>query len=257
MSLCVELMDVPVEQLQLCCADIENPGDGYQRTKQHARARKIAREFSEEAFEPLIVGKREDGSMWIVDGQTRWEAAKIMGMKTVACRVFLSRGIEHEAEVFAKTNKNRQAMKRIQTFFALLAMKHPPTVDTYNIVVENGFTITHYGKKWPSIRAVAKVEDAYASGILEKVLVAVRESWPTKKEALSELTIGAVAEFFRHFPNVKVDRCIKKWSQIDPNAFVGLARLQDISGGNRYRAVAGNLMNQYNKNLVDKNKLKW
>ena len=64
--------------------------------------KKIARDFDPNALGVPLVGQREDHSLWIVDGQQRVEALKLLGKVNVRVEVFASKGPEHEAHVFTR-----------------------------------------------------------------------------------------------------------------------------------------------------------
>jgi hypothetical protein len=92
----------------------------YQRPEVSERnTLSIAREFDWTSFGVLIVMQRSDGSMWIVDGQQRWLAAKRRGdIETVPCIVFRSDGQEHEAKAFFSVNTKRKFVSSIAKFNA-------------------------------------------------------------------------------------------------------------------------------------------
>lgn len=60
----------------------------------------IARDFNWAAFRTLLVARRPNGEMYVVDGQHRLEAAKRRGVLMVPCSVFKSDGAESEARAF-------------------------------------------------------------------------------------------------------------------------------------------------------------
>ena len=106
--------------LRVIALDVIQTDPSYQR-EIVPKHKKIVAEFNEEALGIPVVGQREDGSLWIVDGLQRLTALRKLERKTVRAEVFVSRGPEHEAEVFRLINQNRTKLKSAELFHALLA----------------------------------------------------------------------------------------------------------------------------------------
>lgn len=103
-----------------------NIDSSYQRNIYDGRVSTIAKNWRWEAFGRLLVGRRTDGRLFIVDGQHRLLAArKRSDIKELPCVVFNSRGSDHEADVFLVTNTARGPMTILQKFKALLIIGDP------------------------------------------------------------------------------------------------------------------------------------
>lgn len=103
--------------------------------------KKIIADFDPVAFGVPLVGEREDGTLWIVDGLQRITALRKMGKKTMRAEVFRSQGPEHEASVFRKVNKNRTGLKPLQLFQAALTEGNEEAWAVKNVAEEYGFKI--------------------------------------------------------------------------------------------------------------------
>lgn len=100
----------------LLCVD-----DTYQRDNVEMRARELARDWWWMACGALIVVRRKDGQMVIIDGQHRWMAAcRRSDIDTLPCVVFDEGdgGVAEEAAAFVKANSNRKTVRASDIFRA-------------------------------------------------------------------------------------------------------------------------------------------
>jgi len=229
--------------------------DAYQRTLGQHLVRTIKNEFSWYAFDPILVGKRRDKTLWVVDGQTRFAVANELGHMQIAARVFASKGRQHEAEVFLKANTKR-SVKSFDKWRAALCAKEPETVAIAELVAKASLRVS-YNRHWPNLRCVSKLRDAYRAGVLPECLATITRCWENDSDALSEVIMGALCVFFAHFNEAGVDRCVLKWSSIKPRKlFADAESAKSATGGSRYKAGALVLMNKYNAGLRS-NRLEW
>jgi hypothetical protein len=101
---------------------------GYQRDEvSKANTLAIARNFSWNAFGVLVVMRRANGRLYIVDGQQRWLAAKHRGdIHSVPCLIFESQGPQHEAKAFYYLNINRRNVRPFRRFMAAVQSQMEP-----------------------------------------------------------------------------------------------------------------------------------
>ena len=76
----------------------------YHRPLPKAFLKEVSTNFDSNAVGYLTVSKRNDGSTVVVDGQTRLEAAKAVGLKRVPCIVFRGLSSSEEAKLFIALN---------------------------------------------------------------------------------------------------------------------------------------------------------
>jgi hypothetical protein len=243
-------------EIKLLKIDDLNVDRSYQRPPSPTHVAKIVANFIEEALDPILVAIREDGTFWIVDGQTRRDVMVIKNYDRIPCRLFRSKGSKHEATIFGESNLDRRAMKRYDAHRALVKAEKPAALAVEESVRAHKLEIAYRGT-WPYIRAVAKLYDAQREGVLDAVLSAIVRTWPNDAEALSELCIGACYEFFKKFPEAEFARCVNKWRRLTTSTFMADAKAaKNATGGSRYRALALTFMEEYNKGLR-KNRLEW
>lgn len=115
-----ELRMVPVDELRV-------DRDSYQRELQSDGKRtRLAATFNWVSCGVLIVARRADGTLWIVDGQHRWEAARTRGdIESLPCVIFDIASIQGEAKAFLQSNTERRALRVFEQFRAQVAESDP------------------------------------------------------------------------------------------------------------------------------------
>ena len=73
--------------------------ESYQRTLQN-HVKIIARDWNPTKCDPLKINFREDGNLYVWDGQHRLEAARLRGIKYLLCDITVGLTQEQEAELF-------------------------------------------------------------------------------------------------------------------------------------------------------------
>lgn len=100
--------------------------DSYQRSidtgPSQALVKRIAIRWDWGLCQPLIVAKREDGSLWVIDGQHRLASARLRGdIWDLPCVVVASRSADEEAKAFVALNRERRPLSKLDLFKAALA----------------------------------------------------------------------------------------------------------------------------------------
>lgn len=162
----------------------------YQRTNYVNR--KLVKSIQQD-FNPLLAGVitvavRSDGSKWVVDGFHRFLGAKGAGLESLACVFFLSRGTEHEAEVFHDLNSKRTGVNCISMYKAMLAQREEATVSIQQLLDKYGFDI---GKNKRQFGAANTIRDAYQRGVLDRVLFVISQSFGDGDDARWQQMFGS------------------------------------------------------------------
>lgn len=86
--------------------------DIYQRLLDQRRVEKIKKEWSDDYCTPLIVGCRDDGSLWVIDGQHHLQAAlDLFGPDVeLPCHIRSGMTAQMEAGVFLRVNSDRRVV---------------------------------------------------------------------------------------------------------------------------------------------------
>ena len=96
----------------------------YQRPPVMPHALKIALEWDWNAYQPISVSQRPDGSLWCYDGQHRLLASQARGdIKTLPCWVVFLSGPEEEAKHWLRVNIARRRVKPMEEFNARATAK--------------------------------------------------------------------------------------------------------------------------------------
>ena len=239
--------------------------DSYQRGEKSI-ADEIAANFKWHAFQTLCVGRRVDGTLWVVDGQQRQRAALIRGMTSVPCSVFESTGPEHEAEMFSRINGDKALMSKFDIWKSDLRRQQPEAVAINNAILGKGFEVVASATARNHIQCPGALRWIYRSvGLtgLREVLQCVKTAWHnaegTKTEgALAEDVLQALALVLKTEPTMSWVRMAQVLSKQDLAALKSEARglKKANSGFARYRCLAIKFMEAYNNRLGAPKKLK-
>jgi hypothetical protein len=166
-----------------------NTDPSYQRgvVVKHKR---IVSEFDEDALGVMLVGQREDGSLWVVDGLQRVTALKKLGWFEARFNVFRSNGPEHEAQVFKLVNKNRTSLTATQLFHALLTAGDEECWAVKRVAESLGYKLPTGGKRAVSqdreqaareltcLNSLVRIYHHRGEELLRFVLSTVKDCWP-------------------------------------------------------------------------------
>lgn len=126
-----------VDQLQV--------DDSYQRSIEGGASQKlivkIAENWDWRLCLPLIVSRR-DGSLYVIDGQHRLEAAKLRGdIRDLPVVVFDFDDPRAEAELFVQANRSRRAMSKLDDFHAAVIAGDAKAVAVNDVVTAAGLAV--------------------------------------------------------------------------------------------------------------------
>ncbi|SEI69433.1 hypothetical protein SAMN05518849_101583 [Sphingobium sp. AP50] len=118
----------------------------YQRSIENSQSRnliaKIAREWNWDLCQVLVVSRRGDQGLFVVDGQHRLQAAKQRpDIGQLPCVVATYASAQEEAAIFAKLNRQRTPLKAIDIFKAAVAGKDPDACRTMSLLHQAGITL--------------------------------------------------------------------------------------------------------------------
>ncbi len=135
---------------------------------------------------PLLVSRRADGSLWILDGQHRHTGARERGdIQHLPCVVQPSLDPALEARIFVGVNTRRQALSQTDLFIGMLAYGDEDARLTSQLLDETGWRVvrTTGTDRWkpgdltcaPLITRLLKVNGAAA---VRSALWILRQAWP-------------------------------------------------------------------------------
>lgn len=81
-----------------------NIDPAYQREVSGQRVKRIVNEFTWLLFDAILVSKRADGSLWVIDGGHRVEVGRVLGHEQIAAKVATGLTRKQEAEIWHRKN---------------------------------------------------------------------------------------------------------------------------------------------------------
>lgn len=118
----------------------------YQRSTDNVTSRRlitsIAAKFDWRLCAPLVVSRRADDTLVIIDGQHRWMAVCMRSdIPQLPCCVFRYASIDEEAHMFIIANRARKPISRLDDYFAALAAADDDALEIQEIVTSAGLRI--------------------------------------------------------------------------------------------------------------------
>lgn len=165
----------------------------YQRSTDNDASQRliksIAANFDWRLCAPLVVSRRPDGTLAVIDGQHRTLAARRRGdIPHLPCCVFSYSGPEEEAKMFIAANRARKPMNRLDDFHAALAAGDDQALEIQRLVHDAGLRVTRNtaSAAWKpgEIAFTASISSTlrkYGPGIVSAALTNIAEAFPDQK----------------------------------------------------------------------------
>lgn len=233
----------------------------YQRDAVDRAWKKIMADFNPQALGVPVLGERDDGTLWVVDGLQRITALKKMNKKEVRAEVFASKGPEHEAEVFKLINKNRTGLKPLQMFHAMLTAQDKSAWDIKRIAEEYDFIIPKHTKASPSggtsnetrakqLGSIVAVQKIYGWGgeqALRFVLKVISQCWADDDQRTRDTIMFGLYRFWdRQEASVDIERLVPRLNTTTPAKIIYSA---NAMAGDRSANASDIFLRLYRKRL--------
>lgn len=208
-----------------------NVDSSYQRKLRSIKF--LVENFNSLYFGVLVVGRRSDGSFYVVDGQHRFRAAEKVGQKVIPCMVFDSEGSKHEAHVFTQLN-NHTKVQAVDKFLANLIAGCSKERAIQNLLKRQGYEIGH-GSQWYSLSAAGAVISAYDLGTLSEAIRCIDVAWGQLEVHLGNTAepILGLAHFFNQ-EDLDPEVVGRRLTEVTPSQIKSKKRSGFDSGANRY-----------------------
>lgn len=251
---------------QFLALGILNVDARYQRKLIPSHVKAIVRDFDPIYLGLPDVSEREDGTLWVMDGQNRLAATRIyLGdgweKQHVECLVYSGMGLEDEAAFFNMRNKTKQLTPWAK-FKSRLTAGDKIAKDIVKIASDAGFTVADGS----GLRCVVALEWVY-SGVkahnaadgpknLARTLAVMAKSWGTKPPyANGDLVYGLGMFLERYNGEIEIPRLVAKLASLTGGIYglLGKARtLRSVEGGQVAGAVFEVIRKEYNVGLKGK-----
>jgi hypothetical protein len=106
--------------------------------------RRIAGNWNWDMCQPLVVAKREDGTLWVIDGQHRLAAARLRhDIYDLPCVIVPSASRSAEAKAFVALNQERRPLTALDLFKAALEAGDGDAQAIARAMAAAGLTLAH------------------------------------------------------------------------------------------------------------------
>jgi hypothetical protein len=153
----------------------------YQRHLNLKQVAEMAARWDIALCDTIKVSKRADGTLWVIDGQHRVEAAKKAGEREIFAQVLTGLTPQQEADIFYGSTVYRRGLRPLDKWRASLRAEHPNTVEINEIVNSLGGAVNRKESQSAGINAVGMLWKIYEYGgahILQSSLSLLRDAWP-------------------------------------------------------------------------------
>ena len=155
----------------------------YQRPVSKAKVNKIVKNFNPIGMGPILVSEREDGSLWIFDGQHRVEALKILGELVWEVTIYSGMALKDEATAFRLLQEGSKA-NAAERYVSELAAGVEETLSIENALNQIGFTVDRNTSNY-TIQAADTVKEIYRNGgpkLLKDTICLIRDALGTQRK---------------------------------------------------------------------------
>lgn len=206
-----------------------NIDEAYQRTIDWAFVNRIANDFDPAGLGLVSVARRADGSYWVIDGQHRVEALRILAIPRVACLVEDISSLSDEAQVFILRNTQKKVLA-FDKFKARLTAQAPDAVAIDTVCRSYGFPLVKSGgtafscvatveRIWRGIRSTTADRGPET---LKATLSLMRSAWGSATPRPSgDITLALATFLDRYGDEIDTTRLALKLSGL-PGGWTGL-----------------------------------
>lgn len=195
--------------LEFIAVDRLEVDPAYQRATDGPQSRRIivgmVRRWDWSLCQPLVVSRRSNGALFILDGQHRHAGARERGdIAHLPCVVHPALEPGAEARAFVDLNTRRQALSQADIFHGLLAASDPDAIAVAALIEATGWHLVR-GKpngKWKpgSIAcgpALVRGRKLHGGTVVEAALRTVRAAWPNAAVDSPVRLFQALFEIYR------------------------------------------------------------
>lgn len=253
-----KLPDHPVDYgVEVATADLKIDPQA-QRTLNERRAQKLAETFIAKAVGTIIVSKRANGDMYIVDGQHRWRASQLLGINTVMCEVHHGLSQMEEAILFLIKNRESTRPSALDEYQIGLTGEIPLFVDTQEILDKHKLAMgTTSVNAIGAVNGVLRITEKYGADVLDRTLSVAEGAWDRTPETWDGMLLGGLGEFIgRHGDQVTDDdELAKKIGKKAPSwKWRSEVHALSTAGGTQHSGTGGRVMTCYHLIVTTWNK---
>lgn len=235
----------------------------YQRTISDSRVKSIIKNFNKNAIGVVTLSIRENGDLYVIDGQHRIEALKALGKgsEEINAIVFFDLSIADEAELFVIMNEGRTKPKRYDLHKASVSSGDVAANEINNILASYGL---QPGDRpgFNIVRAVGTLHKVHAKVGKErldsviKVLLDANGSYSTSFQAEYITAVAAIFVQYNNIDKARLSNAIKTLGNPDMVVMKASNAAPNSKPFSKIISLASIMIDAYNyrltKNRLDK-----
>lgn len=243
-------MKLPISALQV---------DKYQKKVREKVVNEIVENFNPAAVGVIHVSQREDGSLWITDGQHRARGLDILGFEYVDCLVFTGLTREQEAAGFLGHHTVSKPTK-IEEHNGRVFAKDKTALEIERIVNSLGLRVVSGGAKntIQSITALYNIYEKNGETTLRRVLTIIRDGFIDTDRPYIVPLLKSLRDLIVQYDKKLDDKwLIKKFNQMTLNQLNNNAdAFVSVYGFSKVDGMKMAITQSYNHRKSDRLKLK-
>lgn len=207
--------------LQYCIPSQLDVDPEYQRSINNPRSQKlikaIANDWNWELCQPLVVNRRDDDRLFVIDGQHRLAAANIRGdIGQLPCVITTLVDTKQEAERFVAFNSKRKPLSSQELFRASVACGDETALLVVDLIERNGLKIysSSNNKNLPADHVnntggIVRLVKQYGENVVDAALDAIAQAWKGGVQQYAGTILPGVAATI----DKEILYCGQEWQQ--------------------------------------------
>lgn len=231
-------------------------GDGYQRPPKMHQIGDIAKNFDPDKLGTLTASRRDDGLLYVIDGQQRILAMREIGWgdQNAPFHVYTGLTQADEAKIFRALNGARTLVQAVYLFNAAVSEGDQTAIAITTLLANLGLEVA-FGPKTGNIQAITSVEQIYkVSGaeVLRSTLQTCIAAWGLRATSFKGDLIKALAGLFDNYPTLlDKARLVTVLTRHSPDQYAIRARtLRGSETMSQYLAIIRCIRSDYNHRLA-------
>jgi len=217
-----------------------NVDPSYQRKLYEGRLSNIFTNFDPDLIQTIVISKRADGTLWVLDGQHRCEVLRRMGKSVVLADIREGLTHEREAILFWMLNSGTSKPTSWEQFMARMTGNEPVAMAIVAIVERHGY---HVGRitEDRGLQAVSALETVFNMGRLDTVMAIISTVWPMDKTAREANIIQGLGQFLLTYdgdPVFDEGRVLETLDKVSPSALLRRAKEIELETGRSFQRAA-------------------
>lgn len=203
----------------------------------------------------VLLSKRNDGSLHIIDGAHRIEVAKLLNIPAIPVIEFTGLSQQEEAKYFMLHETSRKRISAQDLFAASMNAGYETAIAIDRIVRKNGYKVVEDSRRRSSfqtisaIKALERIMTHYGPEHLDNTLAFLAKVWPKDTTAIHTAFLEGVAKFLDRANAHKafdMNYCVEKFYLLITKQILAKAKNQD---GNTIENLCNLLVEHYNHRL--------